>query len=334
MEKKYIFTGLSKNIGEKVLHQIKAVKDIKDITAGSIGGFIEKEENLSHDGDCWIGPNVHVYNNAFIEGNARITGISEICSCSHITDNAIICDSVINGAAEVKGNAIINDATVTDFVIVKDNAVIHSGSKICDNATIDSDSIIGQNSYIGTDYNLYDKDMFKERDSRCTIVEKRISDHIVKQISYCNFVTVFNNNNENDRKPTCKLIRYIVSNPLVNIEPQICYTLKEATDMDKLLNKFRLHVAETNKAIGVGWAKHPPVVLLQGTTEHLYSFKEIRNGEYKLIHTEIQSLAREGQFDLFDHRDDIKVRSKFLTVSKTQSTNKKMLSITDWLYRR
>ncbi|MBB4077294.1 hypothetical protein GGR08_001625, partial [Bartonella fuyuanensis] len=31
----------------------QALKDFDDIKAGDLGGFIEKEVNLSHDGNCW-----------------------------------------------------------------------------------------------------------------------------------------------------------------------------------------------------------------------------------------------------------------------------------------
>ncbi len=35
------------------LYHIKALKDFDDVKAGTIGG-IEKETNLSHEGNCWI----------------------------------------------------------------------------------------------------------------------------------------------------------------------------------------------------------------------------------------------------------------------------------------
>ncbi len=31
---------------------IKALKDFADIKTGTLGGFIEKEDNFSHEGNC------------------------------------------------------------------------------------------------------------------------------------------------------------------------------------------------------------------------------------------------------------------------------------------
>ena len=50
--KKYEFTGETKVIndwrGEVTLHRIRAVIEFKNVSVGDIGGWIEKEENLSH----------------------------------------------------------------------------------------------------------------------------------------------------------------------------------------------------------------------------------------------------------------------------------------------
>ncbi len=59
---------------------IKALKDFADIKAGTLGGFIEKEDNLSHECNCWdydealVFKNGHVYENARVYGNAKVWG--------------------------------------------------------------------------------------------------------------------------------------------------------------------------------------------------------------------------------------------------------------------
>ena len=74
MNRKYEFTGETKNwIGRK-LHRIRAVRDFGDVKAGDLGGWIEKERNLSHDGDAWVYGNARVYGNAEVYGNARVYG--------------------------------------------------------------------------------------------------------------------------------------------------------------------------------------------------------------------------------------------------------------------
>ena len=54
MSKKYTFTGetmLSPD-GTSTLHKIVALKDFSDMRGDIEGGWIEKEENLSQEGDC------------------------------------------------------------------------------------------------------------------------------------------------------------------------------------------------------------------------------------------------------------------------------------------
>jgi hypothetical protein len=36
------------------LYRIKAVRDFSDVKKGDIGGYVESEDNLSHEGDCWV----------------------------------------------------------------------------------------------------------------------------------------------------------------------------------------------------------------------------------------------------------------------------------------
>ena len=89
-----------KEIGGKKLYRIEALKNFGDVKAGDLGGYIEREDNLRHDGNAWV------YDNACVYGYAKVC------------DNAIICDN-----ACVYGNAC-----------VRDNA------RVCDNACIRGDA--------------------------------------------------------------------------------------------------------------------------------------------------------------------------------------------------
>ena len=68
--KKYEFTGETEVIGSITLHRIRAVKSFSDVNIGDIGGWIEKEENLSHEGNAWVCGNAKVYGNAKVFDNA------------------------------------------------------------------------------------------------------------------------------------------------------------------------------------------------------------------------------------------------------------------------
>ena len=48
----------------KKLFRIKALIEFGNVKAGELGGFVEKEENLSHDGNAWVCGNAVVCGNA------------------------------------------------------------------------------------------------------------------------------------------------------------------------------------------------------------------------------------------------------------------------------
>ena len=52
------------NILGTKLFRIKALMEFGDVKAGDLGGYIEKEENLDHDGNAWVYGNAEVYGNA------------------------------------------------------------------------------------------------------------------------------------------------------------------------------------------------------------------------------------------------------------------------------
>lgn len=56
MSKKYELVESSKIILRNIiLYRIKALIDIPNIVkAGELGGYIESEKNLSHEGNCWV----------------------------------------------------------------------------------------------------------------------------------------------------------------------------------------------------------------------------------------------------------------------------------------
>ena len=58
----------------KKLFRIKALVAFGNVEKGELGGFIEKEDNLSHDGNAWVSGDAWVYGNAQVSGNARVSG--------------------------------------------------------------------------------------------------------------------------------------------------------------------------------------------------------------------------------------------------------------------
>ena len=55
MEKKYkLREDLTKEFYGKTLYRIEALRDFGDVAKGELGGYIEKEKNLIHDGNAEV----------------------------------------------------------------------------------------------------------------------------------------------------------------------------------------------------------------------------------------------------------------------------------------
>ena len=122
--KKYKITNETIHVCGKTLHRIKSLIDFGDVTQGTLGGFIEKETNLSHDNNAWVYGNAKVYGNAWVGGNAKVRDNAWVYGNAKVYD-----DAKIYGNAWVGGNAC-----VADNVKVYGNAWIGDDAEVCDDA--------------------------------------------------------------------------------------------------------------------------------------------------------------------------------------------------------
>ena len=76
------------NISGTKLFRIKALVEFGDVEAGELGGYIEKEENLDHDGDAWVYGNARVYGDAQVYGDARVCGDARVYGDAQVYGNA------------------------------------------------------------------------------------------------------------------------------------------------------------------------------------------------------------------------------------------------------
>ena len=116
--RKYEITNETKVVYGRTLYRIRAIQDFDDVKAGDLGGFIEKEINLSHEGKAWISDNACVYDTARVCDDARVYGSARICDNAKICDNACIFDNVwisdnarVSDDARVYGNMYISGST-------------------------------------------------------------------------------------------------------------------------------------------------------------------------------------------------------------------------------
>ena len=81
---KFELTSKFKLCFGKKLFQIRALVSFANVKEGELGGWIEKEENLSHYGDAWVYGDARVYGNAQVYGDARVYGDAWVFDERHI----------------------------------------------------------------------------------------------------------------------------------------------------------------------------------------------------------------------------------------------------------
>ena len=89
--KKFELTTDTKMLLGRKLFRIKALISFGNVRAGDMGGYIEKEGNLSQSGNAWVSGDAEVSGNAWVYGDARVYG-----------------NAWVSGDAEVSGNARVS----------------------------------------------------------------------------------------------------------------------------------------------------------------------------------------------------------------------------------
>ena len=111
---KYEITDETEQFGEVTLYRIQALRDFSDVKSGDLGGWVESENNLSQEGDCWVSGDAWVRGNAQVSGDARVRG-----------------NAVVNDNAQVRGNAVVSDnAQVSGDARVSDNAWVSENARV------------------------------------------------------------------------------------------------------------------------------------------------------------------------------------------------------------
>jgi len=99
-----------KMIEEGSMFRLKALKDFADVKKGDVGGLIEKEANLSQDGNCWVYKNAKVYEDAQVSGNAKVSGDVRVFGRAWILgDIQVSGDIEIAEDAWIYGNAKVSE---------------------------------------------------------------------------------------------------------------------------------------------------------------------------------------------------------------------------------
>ena len=120
--KKYKLTGETKLWFDRTLYRIRALIDIKEhgVKKGDLGGWIESEENLSHDGAAWV------------------SGLAVVCDAAQVSGAAVVCETArVSGAALVSGSAVVGgSARVGGAAVVSGLALVGGSARVSSSAQL------------------------------------------------------------------------------------------------------------------------------------------------------------------------------------------------------
>lgn len=113
-----------------MLYRIRALHDIYEgcfltIKKGTLGGWIQGEENLAQDDTCWVGSDAIVMEHARVRDSAHVGGNAVCSGTARVYGHASVYGDVV-----VRGNAVVRDwAEVTQHAVI-------SGGILCHNAKV------------------------------------------------------------------------------------------------------------------------------------------------------------------------------------------------------
>ena len=131
--KKYEILMDEKNTIEwqgRLLHRIRALRDFGDVKKDDIGGYVEKEKNLSQCGNCWIYNNAKAMDNSLVHGNSKMFDESEIHKSSIMFDNSEMHDYSV----------MYNNSKMYDNSVMYDNSRMYCNSRMFYNSALNNEA--------------------------------------------------------------------------------------------------------------------------------------------------------------------------------------------------
>lgn len=151
--KKYEFTGETIRLpNDRILRRIRALRDVghglisgMSIKAGSLGGFIEGEKSLSHEGNCWVGDRAQVYEDAIVKENAEVCGKAVVRGLAIVSGSSTVrINAIVSGSSIIRDSAAVSGSTqVLDNALIEHNARLYGKTIVCGTACICGNANIG-----------------------------------------------------------------------------------------------------------------------------------------------------------------------------------------------
>lgn len=161
---KYLFTGETMDFDCGIpnhriitLHRIIAARSFGDVRRGQLGGWIEDEENLRHDGTAWVAGEAKVTDFARVEDDARVSGHAWIAENAIVRDHALVGNEAwvqerahVCGYARVGHTAMVaGDALVTGHALVTGDALVTGNARVNGSAMVMDDAFVGDWVHVG-----------------------------------------------------------------------------------------------------------------------------------------------------------------------------------------
>lgn len=147
-QRKYEFTGKQKRTMYGVVSQIRRLSD------GKLGGWIQKEENLSHKGNCWIRESVVVSDEARVSENAQVFNNVYIVDHAQVSGHVSVGGhTVITGHAQVYGDCRVFGG----HIHIGGHSQVYGGSHVYGNVYIDEQAKVYKMATLRGDMTLLGK---------------------------------------------------------------------------------------------------------------------------------------------------------------------------------
>ncbi|MGF7158123.1 carbonic anhydrase/acetyltransferase-like protein (isoleucine patch superfamily) [Bartonella heixiaziensis] len=178
VEKKYEFTRQGVTLypdennshGIVMLRRIRALRDFGDVKKGDLGGLIEHEDNLSHEGDCWVDGSGFSFDDGYVFGNARVFGDARVGGMARVFGHAevygdadVFGDAYIYDHAKIYGNSkvyhsrVYGEAQIYENAFVRGQAEVYGNSRIFGNAEIYTKARVYGNAKVYEHAHVFDQ---------------------------------------------------------------------------------------------------------------------------------------------------------------------------------
>jgi len=143
--RKFRLTRLNKIVTGIKVSRIQALKDFANVKAGDLGGWVQSEHNLSHNGNCWIYDDACAIEYSGVRGNASMHENSFISEHAKLWGNSSIHDNskLRNRTTLWNNSTLYNNACLLGDISLIYNACVYGNIKLSGTFYLAKDAYVG-----------------------------------------------------------------------------------------------------------------------------------------------------------------------------------------------